>query len=462
MLRIYNTLTHSEQDFTPIKAGEVGLYTCGPTVYGRAHVGNLRMYVFEDVLKRSLTMLGFKVKHVMNITDVGHLVGDGDAGEDKVESTAARLGRTAWDIAKDYEAMFVEDTAKMNILPPDEMPRATAHIKEQIEMVQLLEKQGYTYTTSDGVYFDVAKFQKYGELSGQSLADKLAGARVEENEEKRHPADFALWKFSPVGHKRHMEWESPWGVGFPGWHIECSAMARAYLGQPFDIHCGGVDHIAVHHENEIAQSEAAYHEPLANYWMHGEFLLMDNQKMSKSLGNLYVLPEIVERGFEPLALRLFFLGANYRQKQNFSWTAMEMAQNSLKNIRREVSFLKKDGIPDLGFLEKFKTALSEDLNTSKALAVLHQVFNSDLLAQDKGATVLVMDEVLGLDLEKSMDIPAVIAPKHVFELAKKRHVAKIAKDYAEADLLRKEIEGEGWNVIDGNFNGSVFKLEKRG
>lgn len=459
MLRIYNTLTHSEQDFTPIKAGEVGLYTCGPTVYGRAHVGNLRMYVFEDVLKRSLTMLGYKVKHVMNITDVGHLVGDGDAGEDKVESTAARLGRTAWDIAKDYEAMFVEDTAKMNILPPDVMPRATAHIKEQVEMVELLEKQGYTYTTSDGVYFDVAKFEKYGELSGQSLADKLAGARVEENEEKHHPADFALWKFSPAGHKRHMEWESPWGVGFPGWHIECSAMARAYLGQPFDIHCGGIDHIAVHHENEIAQSEAAYHEPLANYWMHGEFLLMDNQKMSKSLGNLYVLPEIVERGFEPLALRFFFLGANYRQKQNFTWEAIKASQNALNNIRASLKGLARGGEVNAEYMAAFKQALSEDLNTSKALAIGHEMLGSKLSAADKGETVIAMDEVLGLNLaawvgkvNEKVEIPTDIA-----ELAEARWQAKLAKDFAKSDELRAALTEAGWVMKDGKGG---YELER--
>jgi cysteinyl-tRNA synthetase len=456
MLRIYNTLTHSEQDFTPIKAGEVGLYTCGPTVYGRAHVGNLRAYVFEDVLKRTLTTLGFKVKHVMNITDVGHLVGDGDVGEDKVESTATRLGRTAWDIAKDYEAMFVEDIAKMNILPPDHMPRATDHIKEQIDLVLTLEKQGFTYTTSDGVYFDVAKFEKYGELSGQSLADKLAGVRVEENEEKRHPADFALWKFSPAGHKRHMEWESPWGIGFPGWHLECSAMARAYLGQPFDIHCGGVDHIAVHHENEIAQSEAAYHEPLANYWMHGEFLLMDNQKMSKSLGNLYVLPEIIERGFEPSALRLYFLGANYRQKQNFAWEGLEGAQNSLKRLRNDMKALSKDGQVNEGFMTKFKDAISQDLNIPSALAVLHEVLGSDLSAGEKGATVMVMDEVFGLGLAdwigKVESVPAEITA-----LAEARWQAKIAKDFAKSDELRLALTEAGWNMKDGKDG---YELER--
>lgn len=456
MLRIYNTLTHSEQDFTPIKAGEVGLYTCGPTVYGRAHVGNLRMYVFEDVLKRALTTLGFKVKHVMNITDVGHLVGDGDAGEDKVESAATRLGRTAWDIAKDYEVMFVEDTAKMNILPPDVMPRATAHIKEQIEMVELLEKQGFTYTTSDGVYFDVAKFEKYGELSGQSLADKLAGARVEENEEKRHPADFALWKFSPAGHKRHMEWESPWGIGFPGWHIECSAMARAYLGQPFDIHCGGVDHIAVHHENEIAQSEAAYHEPLANYWMHGEFLLMDNQKMSKSLGNLYVLPEIVERGFEPLALRLFFLSANYRQKQNFTWEAVEAAQSSLKRLRNEMKELSKDGKADEGYMNKFKESLEQDLNTSKGLALLHEVLSSFLSVGDKGATVAAMDQVFGLGLTDWIGRVESV-PTEVTVLAEARWQAKLARDFAKSDELRAALTEAGWVMKDGKDG---YELER--
>ncbi|HPF94995.1 MAG TPA: cysteine--tRNA ligase [bacterium] len=456
MLRIYNTLTHSEQDFTPIKPGEVGLYTCGPTVYGRAHVGNLRMYVFEDVLKRSLTMLGYKVKHVMNITDVGHLVGDGDAGEDKVEGAAARLGRTAWDIAKDYEAMFVEDIAKMNILSPDFMPRATEHIKEQIELVQKLEEQGFTYQITDGIYFDVEKFAAYGKLSGQSLKDKLAGARVEENTEKHHPADFALWKFSPVDHKRQMEWESPWGTGFPGWHLECSAMARAYLGQPFDIHCGGVDHIAVHHENEIAQSEAAYHEPLANYWMHGEFLLMDNQKMSKSLGNLYVLPEVIERGFDPLALRLYFLSANYRQKLNFSWDALTSAQNTLKKLRQEMKWLARDGKANQGYLVDMKIALEADLNIPKALAVLHEVLRSDLSPVNKGATIIEMDEVFGLGLADWIG-KTEETPKEVIQIADQRWQAKLDKDFAKADELRDTLAEAGWKMNDGKDG---YELER--
>lgn len=455
MLRVYNTLTKSEQEFKPLVEGKVGMYACGPTVYGRAHIGNLRSFLFEDILRRTLVFLGYEVKHVMNITDVGHLVGDGDMGEDKLQMSAIKQGKTAWDIAKEYEKLFVEDTAKLGILPPQHMPRATEFIKEQIAIVEELEKQGYTYKIQDGIYFDVSKFPDYGSLSGQSLEEKQAGARVEENDEKRHPADFALWKFSPKGEKRHMEWESPWGVGFPGWHIECSAMARAFLGQPFDIHCGGVDHIAVHHENEIAQSEAAFHQPLANYWLHNEFLMVDNQKMSKSLGNLYTIADFEERSIDPLALRLFFLGASYRQKINFTWESVMAAQSALKHLRSQVKVLDLNGKAENGFMLRFKEALSSDLNTSKALATIHELLGSDLSVGDKGATIAAMDEVLGLGL-KAWIGRVDIVPAEILALAEKRWQAKLAKDFITADTLRQELVDKGWNMKDGKDG---FELE---
>ncbi len=305
MLTFWNTLHRQLEPFSPLKGKTVGLYTCGPTVYNPATIGNLRSYLFEDVLKRTLCFSGFKVKHVMNITDVGHLVGDGDEGEDKIEREAQKAKKSAWEVARDYEARFVADLSRLHILGADEMPRATDHIPEQIALIEQLEKKGFTYRTSDGIYFDTSKFSAYGALSGQKLEDKKSGARVAVNTEKKHPSDFVLWKFSPEDSKREMEWESPWGVGFPGWHIECSAMSRKYLGQPFDIHCGGVDHIAVHHENEIAQSEEAFGKPLARFWLHNEFLLVDGRGMGKSEANACTLDDWRDKGCDRIVVRYF-------------------------------------------------------------------------------------------------------------------------------------------------------------
>ena len=372
MLRLWNTATRSLEEFHPIHPPAIGLYTCGPTVYWDAHIGNMRSYVFEDILQRTLELEGYAVKRVMNITDVGHLTSDEDEGEDKIEQAAAKEGKTAQEIATMYTHRFLDDARKLNIKIPSApyLCKATEHIPEQIELIQELEKKGFTYQTSDGIYFDTSKFPSYGTLSGQRLEEKEEGARVEINTEKRNKTDFALWKLSGALSKRQQEWPSPWGVGFPGWHIECSAMSRKYLGQPFDIHCGGVDHIPVHHENEIAQSEAAYGVKLANYWLHNEFLAVESQKMSKSLGNVYTVSDLESRGFDPLALRYLYLGTHYRQKENFTWDALQAAQNALTRLRETI---REWDAPEIGCAEyetNFTTAIEDDLNTPIALSVL--------------------------------------------------------------------------------------------
>lgn len=454
MLQFWNTRTRALEPFTPIQAGHVGLYTCGPTVYNPLTLGNWRAFLFDDTLKRALRFSGFDVKHAMNITDVGHLVGDGDEGEDKVETAAIREGKTAWDIAKRYEGEFRAGMNALHISTDKEdkkmvIPRATDHIQEQIQLIQILEEKGFTYRISDGIYFDTAKFATYGSLSGQKQEEKEAGARVEQNAEKRHQSDFALWKFSPADQKRHMEWPSPWGVGFPGWHIECSAMAHKYLGQPFDIHCGGIDHIPVHHENEIAQSEAAFDKPLANYWLHNEFLLIDGGRMGKSLGNAYTLEDLATRGFDAVEYRYFCLGAHYRSKLNFTWEGLEGARNALQKLRRRfLEWEDAPSAPEENVLAEFKEALEDDLGTPKALALLWDfVLRSEVTPSIKRATLLKMDEVLGLGMQNwSSEIESV--PANILEIKAARDQARLAKDWKASDELRAQLESQGWLVED--------------
>lgn len=465
MLQLWNTLHRTLEAFTPIKDGEVGMYTCGPTVYDRVHIGNLRAFLFEDILQRTLMMEGYHVKRVMNITDVGHLVSDADDGEDKMQKRATKVGRSAWDIAKECERYFREDIRELNILTPEFLPRATDHIQEQITLVQALEGKGFTYKTSDGIYFDTSKLPSYGKLSGQKLEEKEAGARVELNEEKRNGSDFALWKFSPTNEKRDMEWESPWGVGFPGWHLECSAMAEKYLGQPFDIHCGGVDHIAVHHENEIAQSEAANGKPLANYWLHNEFITVDGKKMSKSLGNGYTLQDIRDHGFDPMAFRYFCLGAHYRSKLNFTWEALEGARNALKKIDHWVMvFQAQQGMgevsPNTAILERMKEALEDDLNTPKVLALIHELLRvppTEKEAAVSYATLTKIFDVLGLTFLKGVD-HIIEIPSVVLDLQKQRELARQNKNWAESDRLRDLLKEKGWLVEDSAQGSSLRKL----
>lgn len=447
MLQLWNTAQKTLVPIEPIHPGTIGMYACGPTVYQRAHIGNLRAYLFEDILHRALVAEGLRVRHVVNITDVGHLTDDADAGQDKLEKASRASGTSAWDIAKSYTDQFVQDLTALNILMPDAMPKATDHIADQIALIQELEQKGFTYTTRDGVYFDTSRFSTYGSLSGQPLEEKEEGARVAANPEKRHPTDFALWKFSPVDDKRQMEWESPWGVGFPGWHIECSAMARKELGQPFDIHAGGVDHIPVHHENEIAQSEAAFGVPLARVWFHVEFLLVEGQKMSKSLGNTYTLSDLEARGFSAADLRYFFLGAQYRQKQNFTWEALQAARNARVKLERFVRELPTSGSGSVELEAEFFSAINDDLNTPRALSVVWKTVDADIPDEQKAQTIRQMDAVLGLGMTDMIGIPLAI-PEEINTLLREREDARGAKDWSASDRIRDAILARGWTVED--------------
>lgn len=456
-LILYDTWTRSLREFVPLTVGRVGLYTCGPTVYNYAHIGNLRTYLFEDGLKRVLRLNGYAVEHVMNITDVGHLVSDGDEGEDKMEAGSRRTGQSAWTIAALYTDAFRADMKALNIEEPTIWCKATDHIAEQIAFIQEIEKKGYTYRTSDGIYFDTSKQPDYGYLGRLDKAGLQAGARVELGE-KRNPTDYALWKFSRPEEKRQMEWDSPWGRGFPGWHIECSAMAHKYLGEFFDIHCGGEDHITVHHTNEISQTEAAYGTRLANYWLHGYFLLTQDAKMSKSAGEFLRVQLLVDRGYDPLAYRYLCLTAHYRSQLNFSWEALDAAQTALNRLRHAVHSLGEAAAePDADAVGRFMARLNDDLNFPQALALAHEVMKSDLAAPVKRATLLHFDQAFGLGLAdwqpRAIEVPAAVRT-----LAEARWAARSAKDWAEADRLRGELDALGWLMKDGKDG---YSLERR-
>lgn len=458
MLHLWNTRTRALEVFEPLHSPKVGMYSCGPTVYGALTLGNWRKYMNDDVLDRTLRFLGYSVTHVTNITDVGHLVGDGDVGEDKVEREATKRAKTAWDVAREYEQLFLDGLEAFHIRRPEVLPRATDHIPQQIALIEELERKGFTYRTSDGIYFDTAAFPTYGALSGQKLEEKEAGARVEVNSEKRHASDFALWKFSPEGTQRHMEWPSPWGIGFPGWHIECSAMSVQYLGQPFDIHTGGVDHIPVHHENEIAQSEAATGVPLARCWVHSEFLLVDGGRMGKSLGNGYTIEDLKTRGFDPLEYRWFVLGAHYRSKLNFTWEGLSSARQALQKLKTAVlSWGEEAGEPDAAIINGFREALEDDIHTPKALAVVWDLVKSELSGSAKRATLLKLDEVLGFGIALWKAEEQVI-PEEVRTLAEARWRARLEKQWAETDRLRAELAALGWKMNDGADGYSLTTL----
>lgn len=455
MLKFYNTLSRRKEEFVPVKEKVATMYSCGPTVYNYAHIGNLRTYVFMDLLRRALKMNGYKLKGVLNITDVGHLVSDSDTGEDKMELAAKRTNKDPYEIAEYYTEIFFEDLKKLNISRPEIVPKATDHIKEMIDYVVELVDKGYAYETSDGIYFDIAKFEDYGKLSRIKLEEQKAGARVETNDEKRNPADFALWKKAPKEHI--MQWESPWGMGYPGWHIECSAMGRKYLGKVFDIHSGGVDHIPIHHENEIAQNEAASGEKTVNYWMHGEFMLVDGGKMSKSLGNTYTITNLAERGYAPLDFRYFCLNTHYRKKLNFTFEALSAAKTARERLNALVWASKTsqeagDTAAAERYLADFEAAVSDDLNVPMALGIAWTMLKS-IKGKAVYSAVLKMDKVLGLDLDKVTEpvtdtAEEIDIPIEVTELAVKRLEAKKNKDFALADTIRGQIEEKGYAVAD--------------
>lgn len=453
MLKLHNTYKQALDEFKPIKEGTVGLYTCGPTVYNYAHLGNMRYFIFQDTLRRTLEFLGYKVKHIMNVTDVGHLtgenLGDADQGEDKMEKGAKREHKTVWEVAEFYTEKYLEDADKLNILKAHKLVRATKAIKPIIKLVGELLDKGFAYETDTAVYFDVSKFPAYEKLTGQKLEEKLQAVRDEvvQDPSKRQPADFALW-FKTVGRFQNhvMRWDSPWGEGFPGWHIECSAISSKYLGQPFDVHTGGVDHIQVHHANEIAQSEAAKGKPLANYWLHSEHMLVEGQKISKSLENDIILDEIIEEGYTPLDFRYLVLTAHYRNKLNFTWEGLGAAARAFRNLRTGIEDYEKATRPDPGFLDKFKTALGQDLDTPRALTVLWDlVRNSKLETGVKRATVNAFDEVLALDLTNIKPKPLT---KEVKKLIADRDRARAKNDWDKADALRFELEKLGYEVKD--------------
>ncbi|MBU0671012.1 MAG: cysteine--tRNA ligase [Patescibacteria group bacterium] len=450
-LKLYNTLSRKKKYFKEIKDMEVGLYTCGPTVYNFAHIGNLRTYIFEDILRRVLQYNGYKVNQVMNITDVGHLTSDADEGEDKMEKGAEREKKTVWEIAEYYTKVFFQDLEDLNIETPEETPKATDHITDQIELVQKLEEKDFTYKTSDGIYFDTSKLKDYGKLAKLDIAGLEEGARVEKNKEKKNLTDFALWKFSPKDSQRQMEWDSPWGKGFPGWHLECSAMSTKFLGQPFDIHTGGVDHVPVHHTNEIAQSEAALDKKMANYWLHGEFLLMKEAKMAKSEGDFVTLAVLMEKGYNPLAYRYFCLGAHYRSKLNFSWEALDGAQNALNKLYAAIYEYDDPTDVDTTYKEKFVALINNDLDMPGVLALVWELVKSDLEESKKLATLFDFDRVLGLGLrnafENAEEEKAEI-PDEILTLAEQRQLARDEKNWKAADDLRDEILKQGYLIED--------------
>lgn len=463
-MKIYNSLSRQIEEFEPFEDKQVGMYTCGPTVYDYVTIGNWRTYTLGDVLLRTLKFLGYDTTYVMNITDVGHLTGDNegdaDTGEDRMEKAAKREGKNAWEIAEYYTQDFLEGFKQLNLVEPEQFTKATEHIEEQIELVEQIEAAGFAYTISDGMYFDTTAYEaaghEYGKLS--TLDQIKEGARVEANPEKKDARDFALWKFSPEGEQRQMEWDSPWGKGFPGWHIECSAMSMQYLGEQFDVHVGGEDLRSTHHPNEIAQSEAATgKEPFVKYWVHGAFLQVDGGRMGKSLGNAYTLHDIAKRGFDPLALRYFCLTGHYRKPLNFTFEALEDAANTLQRLRRrmeefreerERTTLSQEKLEKVdGYRQQFGAALENDVNLPEALAVVWQVVKSNIPGPDKYELLLHFDEVLGLDLSRVSG--ASEASKEIQEMVEERNRLRGEGKFEEADKVREEIENQGYVLEDG-------------
>ncbi len=459
-LYLYNTLSLEKEEFKEIKNKEVGIYSCGPTVYNYAHLGNLRAYLFVDLLKRTLLYNDYKVRHVMNITDVGHLSGDMDMGDDKIESQARKEKKDAWQIADYYTQAFKKDLKLLNIIEPDIWAKVSDYIAEQIELIKILEVKGFSYKTSDGLYFDTSLVNDYNKLSHLPLESLKEGARVEINIEKKNPTDFALWKFSPQDKKRQMEWPSPWGLGFPGWHIECSALSRHFLGEQRDIHCGGIDHINVHHSNEIAQSESAYGEKYFNYWLHNAFLnIVGGKKMAKSENNFLSLESaVINKNINPLAFRLASLQVHYRKNMEFSLVSLKNIENSLNRIYQQVANLKTE-VKTFGEInqekkKEFNLALNDDLNSAQALAILNNLLKSEeIKAQDKLATVYDFDLVLALDLKNShlylkQELEVERLNDKIKNLLKQRKEAKEKRNYSQADLIREKLSNLGYLIED--------------
>jgi cysteinyl-tRNA synthetase len=460
-LKLFNTLGRTLQEFEELKTGSVGLYTCGPTVYNYAHIGNLRTYLFEDILRRTLEYFGYNVEHIMNVTDVGHLTDDADEGEDKMIKSSREKGMTVWEIADFFTDAFFADTDALNIIRPTVTCRATKHIEEMISLVKRLEDMGYTYTAGGNVYFDISKYENYGKLALLDRQNLKAGARIGVDDNKKNPQDFVLWFTKSKFEHQSMLWDSPWGNGYPGWHLECSAMSMKYLGEQFDIHCGGIDHIPVHHTNEIAQSEAATGSRWVNYWLHGEFLIMDKGKMSKSKGGFITLTSLKEKGFDPLDYRFFLLQAHYRSQLTFNLEALAQARSARENLTGRIQELLKEAgdenSPDRAtdfsppaqvYQDTFRKHLSLDLNVPRALAELWGVLKDpDIEAGEKLLLAYEMDRVLGLDLAKIERNEERLDEKNL-SLIREREESRAGKDFQRADEIRDLLLESGIVIMD--------------
>jgi cysteinyl-tRNA synthetase len=449
-MKIYNTLSREKEELVPISGKHVGMYTCGPTVYNYAHIGNLRTYVFEDALRRAIKYNGFELKHVMNITDVGHLTSDADEGEDKMLKGAEREHKTVWQIAEFYTKAFMDDCARLNIQKPDVICKATDHIPEMVELIRRIEKNGLTYISEGNVYFDIMKFPDYGKLARLNMDELQAGARIEVDENKRNPHDFVLWFTNSKFKNQDMQWDSPWGRGFPGWHIECSAMSTKYLGEQFEIHCGGIDHIPVHHTNEIAQTEGATgKKPWVKYWMHGEFLVLEKEKMAKSGGNFITMQTLLEKGYDPLVYRYFCFTAHYRSQLKFSWEAMDGAKASFETLKKKIIELK-NSLPDSKganritlYKRQFLEAINDDLNMPVALALMWTMLkDSELGTKEKLELMKEYDTVLGFGIEGWQEEKLELS-EDIEWMVMQREEARKRKDWKESDKIRDELKAKG-------------------
>ncbi len=471
MIRLYNTKSRKKEPLVPIVPGRIGLYACGPTVYNYAHIGNLRTFVFEDILVRALRHKGYKVDHVMNITDVGHLTDDGDQGEDKMVVSSKKMKKTVWEVAEFYTKAFLEDAEALKLTPPNTLCKATDHIEDMIQLIKRLESKGYTYEAGGNIYFSIDAFPQYGDLARLDLEEMAAGSRIEVDQLKKNPYDFVLWFTNSKFGDQAMMWDSPWGRGYPGWHLECSAMSMKYLGEHFDIHCGGIDAVPVHHTNEIAQSEAATGKPWVNYWVHGEFLIMPNKKkMSKSSGNFLRLQTLIDMGFDPLDYRFFLLGAHYRAQLTFSEEALRGAQQGRKRLIQLVQQLTEEGVAfaleeniseeATALIMGVEEAIYDDIHTPRALALVWQGVK---VLKDRPAELLTLlercDTLMGLGIflaPEKQEVEEI--PQAVLDMVEERKEARRIKDFAESDCLRDLIAKEGYRVID-NPDGTVL-LEK--
>lgn len=450
MLKIYNSLTKRTEEFKTKQDGLVNMYSCGPTVYYYPHIGNFRAYLFMDNIRRVLKYNGYKINGVMNITDVGHLTSDADEGDDKMLVASQRENKTPWEIAQFYTNIFMEDAKKLNIDIPEHVIPATSVIEEMIEFVKVLIQKGYAYETSKGIYFDITSFPAYGSLSGMDIREKLAGARIEVDDEKRSPYDFVLWVKAPKNHI--MQWNSPWGMGYPGWHIECSVIGDKYLGEYIDLHTGGIDHKPVHHENEIAQSNCHYGHQVVNAWMHLEFLQIDGGKMSKSLGNLYTISDLEKRGYSAEDFRFFYFLAHYSKQQNFTFDSLDMARNTLKSIKNLAKEHKNGDakIDTSVYQQEFLESINDDLNMPKAIAVVQKMLKEER-SKDVYQTFEKFNQVLGLNLEEDN------VPQDIKDLAEKRWQAKLARDWAVADSLRGQLDAKGYVIKDSKEGYEIIK-----